>query len=323
MHRIRLLVFALIACAFASSGAASSAQAGANSIRFGIGDQHTAMFSDPRWQDLGLRLTRYNVPWNAVDDPEALARVIAYVHAARAAGVDPLIHLTGLMEDGRREPLPSRAAYRRAVRALVAVLRPMGVRTWGAWNEANHSSQPTIKSPGRAAEFFLELRAACSGCTVVALDILTQGGPTSKGGASYRGYTQRFFRALGKRRSLVKVVGVHNYGELIENKGPYRSRDLLAFTRRYVPRAQFWLTESGGVAATRTRTCSEARQVTGTQRMFSHAAALEPWGLRRLYMYNWTAHDCEQNFDSGVVHRDGTARPALAVVSRGAARLGR
>ena len=303
---------------------APAAQAQSGQVRFAIADQHPAMFTDPRWRDLDLRMTRYNVPWDAAADPYERQRVLDYVAAADAAGVEVLVHLTGRVGPGGiREALPSRAAYRVAVRELVGLLRPLGVRTWGAWNEANHSTQPTITSPKRAAEFFLELRAACAGCTIVALDVLTQGKPTTNGGATYRGYTQRFMAALGARRSLVKIVGFHNYGELVESKGPYRSRDLLRYARRFVPKARFWLTESGGLAASRTRVCDEARQLTGTKRMFTHARALEPLGLERLYMYNWTADECGALFDSGLIRQDGTARPALRVIAREAAAMRR
>lgn len=293
-------------------------------VRFAIADQHTAMFSDPRWQALDLRLTRLNVPWDAASDPVQRQRAVDYVTTARAAGVETLVHLTGQVgPNGEREALPTRVEYREAVRELVALLRPLGVRTWGAWNEANHSTQPTIKRPDRAAQFFLELRSACPGCTVVAVDLLTQGGPTSTGGATYRGYLKRFMTALGSKRSLVQVVGIHNYGELIESKGAYRSRDLMRYARRFAPRTRFWMTETGGVAATRTRPCSEARQVTGTRRMFSHLKALAPGGLDRAYMYNWTADTCGDLFDSGLIRRDGTSRPALEVIQRGAATMRR
>lgn len=312
----------LLGVAPAPAGAAATAKS--SKIRFAIADQHTPMFTDARWQALGLKLTRYNVPWNAARIPAQRQRVLDYVTAANAAGVQTLVHLTGQVgPGGSREPLPTVAQYRSAVRELVALLRPMGVTTWGAWNEANHSTQPTINRPDRAARFFLELRAACPGCTIVAVDLLTQGGPTSKGGATYRGYLQRFMTALGSKRSLVKVIGIHNYGELTESKGPYRSRDLMRFARRYVKKARFWMTETGGVAATRTRPCSEGRQVTGTRRMFAHARALEVNGLDRLYQYNWTADRCASLFDSGLIRTDGTSRPALEVIIRGAAAMRR
>lgn len=321
MRRLGPCLLALVlSAAFAGTAAAAPSSI---PVRFGIGDQHAAMFDDPRWQALGLSITRLNVPWDAADDPPQLARAVDYVRRARAQGVDVLVHLTGRAPDGIVEPLPSRAAYRRAVRALIAELRPLGVTTWGAWNEANHSTQPTNHHPERAAQFFLELRAACRGCTVVAADVLTQGGPRSRGRSSYRGWLGRFLAALGPERRTATLFGIHNYGELIDAGGAGRSRDLTRFVRRQVPGARFWITESGGIAASRSRACDETRQAIGTRRMFSHAAALAPDGVTRLYAYNWTADACGTRFDSGVIRADGTARPALEVIDAQAPRFRR
>ncbi len=305
-----------------ASGAAGAGRAEVP-VRFGIGDQHAAMFDDPRWQTLGLRITRLNVPWDAARDPAALARATAFVVRARERDVDVLVHLTGRAPGGVVEPLPTRPAYRSAVRALVAQLRPLGVTTWGTWNEANHATQPTSHAPERAAQYFLELRAACRGCTIVAADVLTQGTPRSRGPASYRGWLGRFLRALGPHRQRATLIGIHNYGELIDAGGAGRSRDLTRFVRRSVPGARFWITESGGIAASRTRTCDEARQATGTRRMFSHAAALAPNGVTRLYAYNWTAADCTTLHDSGLIRADGSARPALTITQEQAPRFAR
>lgn len=311
-----LALIALLGCL--AAGPASSAEA-RSKVRFGIGDQHTAMFTDARWASMELKTTRYLIPWDAAQDEEQLRRAEAFVTAARGAGVETLMHLTGRIYDGEAEPLPSRAAYRRAVDRLVEIFRPMGVRTWGVWNEANHSTQPTNHRPDKAAQFFLEMRSACAGCTIVAVDVLTQGGPRSDGLSSYRGYLRRFYGALGRsKRGLAKIVGIHNYGELTLSKGAVISRDLTTFARRYNRAARFWITESGGIASNRSRTCSESRQATGETRMFSHAAALAKNGVDRLYLYNWTAERCRDLHDSGLIREDGTARPALAVVQRGA-----
>ena len=56
-----------------------------------------------------------------------------------------------------RKPLPSNSAYKSKVGALVARYRPMGVKDWGVWNEANHKSQPTAKNPKRAAAVLQDL----------------------------------------------------------------------------------------------------------------------------------------------------------------------
>lgn len=320
---MRACLWSFLLAIAATAALASTATAATIPVRFGIGDQHAAMFDDPRWQALGLRITRLNVPWNAARDPVQLERATTFIRAAHAHDVEVLVHLTGRAPGGIVEPLPSRTAFRAAVRALVAELRPLGVTTWGTWNEANHATQPTTHHPERAAQFFLELRAACRGCTIVAADVLTQGSPRSTGIASYRGWLRRFLAALGRQRSAAQLIGIHNYGELIDPRGAGLSRDLTRYVRRQVPRARFWITESGGIAANRSRACDEIRQATGTRRMFSHAAALARDGVARLYAYNWTAADCGALHDSGLIRANGTARPALAVIDEQAPRFRR
>lgn len=312
------LLFALALVLAAAAPAEASKR-----VRFGIADQHATMFADERWQAMELQITRYNVPWNAVSDDWQRTRVLQFVAAADAAGVEVLLHINGRRIDGKREPLPTVAAYRREVGKLMRLLEPYDVRTWGAWNEANHGSQPTFKHPERAAQYFLALRSMCKGCTIVAADVLTQGSPRSRSVSSYRGWLGRFYRALGSKRSLARIVGIHNYGELMLPRGPYLSRDLIAFTKRYNRKTKFWITESGGIASSKSRWCNLGRQTLGTRRMFLHAAALAPWGVDRLYQYNWTAHKCSNEWDSGLIRSDGSSRPALNIVRRESRRFSR
>jgi hypothetical protein len=74
----------------------------------------------------------------------------------------------------------------------VTYFRGLGVREFGTWNEANHASQPTYRSPTRAAQFFRGMywmvKGRCSSCAVVALDVLDQTG--------VEGYMRTWYRAL-------------------------------------------------------------------------------------------------------------------------------
>ena len=66
--------------------------------------------------------------------------------------------------------LPSVAQYKSKVGRLVTYFRGLGVREFGTWNEANHASQPTYRSPTRAAQFFREMyrmvKGRCSSCAI-------------------------------------------------------------------------------------------------------------------------------------------------------------
>ena len=115
-------------------------------LTVGIGDQQPSAFSDQRLLSLGMNHARLIVPWNAATtEPGA---VQAWLDAVAAAGMTPHVAFEHLRTDhcpGRPCVLPSRAQYGAAVRAFVA--RFPQVRTYTAWNEANHASQPVAQHP--------------------------------------------------------------------------------------------------------------------------------------------------------------------------------
>src|SRR4051794_15849008 len=166
-------------------------------VRVSIADQHISMFDAPAYQRLKLKRTRYFIRWDAIRHPADLAAVKAYVRRARRAHVRVLVHVSTNDLRERKAKLPSVRQYRRDVGRLVHRLRPLGVREWGAWNEVNHKTQPTWKSPRRAAQFFKTMRRLCKGCRVVALDALDQAGVTR--------YIRRFYRALGRYRRFARI----------------------------------------------------------------------------------------------------------------------
>ena len=197
---------------------------------------------------------------------------------------------------------PSVAEYRRSVGALVRRYRPLGVREWGAWNEVNHTTQPTWNSPKRAAQYFKTMRALCRGCTIVALDILDQAGATR--------YIQRFYRALGSSRRFARIVGIHNYSDT--NRATHRgrgTRSIILAVRTFNRRTQFWMTETGGVVNFgRSFPCNEQRAAKSVSRMFGLARSYRRY-IKRLYVYNWTGSDCN-GFDTGLTKANGQLRPA-------------
>ena len=311
MPRKFLLAAVAALCAMAIVPAAAPA---AFNVSVGIGDQSAAMFDNANFQALRVKKVRYFIKWDAVDRPGELAAADAYVNRARAAGAQVFMHVSSNNLARRRAKLPSVARYRTKVKALVDRYRPQGVRTWGPMNEANHDSQPTWKNPKRAAQFFLAMRSMCSGCTIVALDVLDQRGVDR--------YIRRFYRALGRRRSLAKIVGIHNYSDT----NRYRStgtRLILRTVKRYNRRAQFWLTETGGVAKfgssfkcnARRPAAAERRQAKAVKYMFTLTKRFRR-DIKRLYIYNFTGADCLGRFDAGIVRGNGTPRPAYREVRR-------
>jgi len=283
-------------------------------IRVGIGNQSATMFASPFYQELRLRLTRYFIEWNAIDQPDQLAKADEFVATARANGVKVLMHIsTDNINAEPRSPLPSARGYRRKVHALVKRYKPQGVSDWGAWNEANHRSQPTQNNPQRAARYFMQMRSVCRGCTIVALDVLDQAG--------VEGYIDRWFAALGRANAgKANIIGIHNYSEVNRRltKGSKRfpgTGRIIAAARAHNRAARFWYTETGGHVKL-FRTCDTARAGDRTKYMFSLAKRFRRY-VRRLYTYNWTPTptcDDATRFDAGIVDPDGTPRLAYHVI---------
>ncbi len=300
MRRISLILLAAASLAVP----AAAAEAARYSVRVGIGDQNTAMFSHPGFRALKIKRVRYFIPWNAMRQTHERHRARAYVLAARRAGVSVLMHISS--DDLRRKKarLPSKTRYRRDVTRLVKYFRKLGVREWGARNEANHDSQPTYRSPSRAAWEFKTVRRACRGCVVVALDVLDQTGVER--------YMRSFYRALGSYRRYARIVGIHNYSS-VNRKRSKPTASIIRTARRYNRRTSFWLTETGAIARfSRSFPCSESRQASRMRFMFSLTRRYRR-SIDRLYSYNWTGAGCHMRFDAGLTRPDGSLRPAYSV----------
>ena len=313
MPRPLLALIALAALA-ALLLAPSSASAQKINVAVGIGDQSERIFDDEKFQALKVKKVRYFIKWDAVDRPGELALADAFVNRAKVARAQVLMHVSSNNLARKAARLPSVATYKRKVQQLIDRYRPQGVRTWGGMNEANHDSQPTWNNPKRAAQFFLAMRSMCRGCTIVALDVLDQRGVER--------YIRRFYSALGSRKSLAKIVGIHNYSDTNRNRDT-GTRMILKAVKAQNPRAQFWLTETGGVAKFGTSfPCdpenpgrAERRQAKAVNFMFTLTKRFRR-DIRRLYIYNFNGANCEERFDAGLVRRDGTARPAYDAVKR-------
>jgi hypothetical protein len=293
---------ALVALTLAALPAAASAKAG---VSVGLGDQSASMFDQKPFQALGLKKARYFIRWDAIDDDYQLQQADIFVDQARQDGVK--VFMTPSTNDLRlkKAKLPSVSAYKQKVGALVKRYRAMGVTEWGVWNEANHQSQPTYKSPKRAAQFFQAMYGMCSGCTIVALDLLDQ--------TVADRYVSSFYRALSSSwRSRAKIVGIHNYSD-VNRKHPTGTARIIKAVRKggRNPRAKFWLTESGGLVRFGTSgafaKCDQARAANRIQYMFTLAKQYDRY-VDRLYAYAYWGNNCTERFDAGLVNENGTVR---------------
>jgi len=293
--------------AFAVLVVPASAPAKTNVV-VGIGDQSPAMFSNTYWQQLQLKRTRYFVHWNAIDNPTELAETDAFVNAAKARGVGVLLHLSSNDLRPKKGKLPSRNKYKSAAKRLVERYRPLGVKDWGVWNEANHVTQETYKSPKRAAQFYKAFRAIkCSSCNVVALDVLDQVGVTT--------YIKRWLRHAGSAARKAKIIGIHNYSEVnrLRNKGSNKypgTRRIINAVRKKNRTARYWYTETGALTKFGDGfPCSDTRPVKTIKHMFKLTKRFDRY-VQRLYSYNWTGlATCDVRFDAGLTYANGEPRP--------------
>jgi hypothetical protein len=287
--------------------------------RVGIGDQNPAMFSTPAWQALGLNQVRYLVPWDWHLTGQQ-AEVDAYMDAARAHGQDVLVTFTahrGCYDLRRysRAPecrAPSASAYRTAVRAFDDAYP--WVRTYSAWNEVNHVSQPTVNRPRLAVRYYRVLRSESRRrrFRVMAADVLDT--------SNMRRYLRQFLRLAPGRPRL---WGLHNYQD-VNRRTSLDTRAML----HIVPGA-VWMTETGGMVKFGNGpqfAYSEVRAANRTRWMFRLANRYDTKRGRmrsritRLYAYRWFGEPPGAHFDAGLVDPDGSPRRAYAVFRRFAAR---
>jgi hypothetical protein len=306
----RRLLFSLAALAACLVLIPAAAQA-RTAVRVGIGDQSAAMFDNSAFQRAKLKRARYFIAWNAMDNTAARLAARAYVQRARRDGFSVLLHVSTDNLAIKKARLPSVAQYKSKVGRLVQYFRGLGVREFGTWNEANHASQPTYRSPTRAAQFFREMyrmvKGHCSSCAVVALDVLDQTGVER--------YMQTWYRALSATyRRRATLVGIHNYGDVNRVRTTFTS-SIIRQAHHYNRSTNFWFTETGGIVKFgRNFPCSTSRAASRLKNMFKLARTYHSSGVDRAYVYNWTGAGCNARFDAGLTAPDGSPRAAYTVL---------
>jgi hypothetical protein len=297
--------------ASAPAGASTHARAHAASrLLIGISDNSSATFSDPRFHWLGMSVARLVVPWDVVKRKTELGWQNAWLEAARAHGVKPLI----VFDKDPRKPtqLPSLAAYGKAVKSFM-VLYPW-VRDYSAWNEENHYLEPTSRDPQRAAQYFNLLTLLCPSCNVTAADVLDI--------PNMAEWTGKFLHFAHHPR----LWGLHNYADL--SAGSHERTSLFL---SMVP-GQVWFTETGGVvwryehannghgAYYIVHSEAYAAEVAGHLLALAHISSR----VSRVYYYQWRvprtlswakAHG-KLSWDSGLIRPDCTVRQAFGVIAR-------
>jgi hypothetical protein len=271
----------------------------ARAVRIGIADNKPDMFADPRFTASGIRYARLSVAWDALSSPWQLAQIDAWLNAARAAGVEPLVSFGHSRIDRRALPTPERFLYEfRRFRA-----RYPWVREFATWNEANHCGEPTCHRPQLVAAYYRKLRRECPTCVILAAETLDMPNMVR--------WVRRFKRAAHEEPPY---WGLHNYVDANRRRTRGTRRMLHAVS------GHVWFTETGGIVSRTNR-----RKVTFPESR-RHAAAATRFLFRRLvplsrratrvYIYHWNAAPPPTTWDSALVGPTGKTRPAFGVLER-------
>jgi hypothetical protein len=287
--------------------------------RVGLSEQKPAMFDSPAWQKLKLKRVRYIVPWDWYKHPGQNAEVVAFMNRAHAAKQDVLLSFSAnrsCYRNGRYRHVkackaPSQKTYGNAVKRFIKAYP--WVKTYAPWNEENHISQPTARSPKLAAAYYATMRKVAKHKTIMAADLLDQ--------SNLGSYLSRFLHySHGKGR----IWGLHNYADV----NRHRATGLKTMLR--IAPGQVWLTETGGIVTFLPKfKTSYSRSAKATKYMFTLAKTYSKrrHGYRskvtRLYVYRWFGEKKGARFDAGLVGPTGSPRKAFAVFKNGIRRLPR
>ena len=295
----------LVATGLALAGAPEAAAVTRAGPVIGVGEQKPTMFESTPWKALRLRVARYTAPWDALEDPQQLALLDAWMASARRAHVRVLLGFAhSLRTQELATALPSRRRFEGQFKRFRA--RYPWVRDWLVWNEANHPGATTARRPRRAAQMFDAVARNCRGCRVVAADVLDT--------PNMAWWVKRFRRFA---RHAPRIWGLHNYGDAngLKRKSTLK---LLSITR-----GKIWFTETGGLVL---RRLYRGRRVLRTYRYSlrhaaqstAHALALSCLSPRiaRVYLYHWQPPAKVTNWDSGLVDRRGRPRPAYKALRK-------
>lgn len=287
------------------------------SYKVGLGEQKPQMFDNASWQSLKLKRVRYLVPWDYAKHAGQRDEVNFFMARALANRQDVLVTFTarrgcysakGRYSKKKACRAPSAKAYRKAFLAFDKAFP--WVKTYSAWNEINHKSQPTFKSPAKAAGYYNVLRkyTRSKKFRAMAADILDTGNMAR--------YLAAFKR---KAKGSPKLWGLHNYGDVNRRRTTFTKRML-----RIVP-GEVWLTETGGIVKllpSFKRSTSRAKaRTTGMFKLVNRYDTKRPGNrskITRLFVYTFFGEAPSARFDAGLVNPDGSPRPAFSVFRKNA-----
>ena len=258
------------------------ASASAVNVRVGIGDQSPAMFADaelqgaePQADALLHRVER------ELASPASWRRPTRSSPPPGARGVKILMHIsTDDINVRHAERCRASRPTARSVGALDQALQAARRHGLGRLERGQPQARSRrARTRARAAQFFNEMRRLCTGCTIVALDVLDQAGVEK--------YIASFFKAAGANGARARGSSASTTTPRSTASSPRsasdRERQAYPGTRAHHrggpqkanKRAKFWYTETGGLTKLGSAfPCDDARAADRTQYMFTLAKTL-------------------------------------------------
>ena len=295
---------ALLASVLALAAGAASAHAARPPLVVGIADQKPEMFTDPLFTGLKLSDARVAIAWNALHVGWQRRELDAWMAAAHAAGVRPLVTFDHARSTSarKRKQLPRPEQLAHELRMLRR--RYPFVRQFASWNEANYCGEKTCHRPELVAAYYRALKLACPSCRILAAELLDMPGMT----AWVKGF-------IHKARLQPKYWGLHNYldANYLRTSG---TRALLHATK-----GEIWFTETGGIVKRRNVstvrfTESTRHAAKATRWVFDKLVALNRRRITHVYLFHWNPATAHDSWDSGLVNLHDRPRPAYRVLKR-------
>ena len=290
MSRRRIALFVLVpALALLTAGTSQA-------YITGIGDQSVSMFASPYFKALHVRIARLIVPFDVVNDPGNLAKAKAWLDAAKAQNIEPLVAF--YHSEITPDRIPGVDEFREDARKFMAMFPD--VKDYQPWNEANrgnvNSGQARFHSPTaqQSAAFYDAMQGLCNDCKVVGLDVLD---------SQNVGATERYISAFKKAvKHQPRLWGLHNYTDTNRHSGATRKLS------RVMP-GEIWLTETGGIVKfgksfPNKHGSGEKRAAKALKYMFKLAASNHK--VTRLYIFQWTGSSADVRFDAGLMNKGGS-----------------
>jgi hypothetical protein len=300
----RVIVSIVCAVGF---GAAVPVSAGA--VVIGIGDSNQAMFSDPHFAALGVKTARDVVPWDVVTrraDRGDLADFRAWLSAAEAANVTPLISFGADFTNPAANYVPTVAQYKTAVRAFLKAFPQ--IKTYTAWNEPDFSYRHLARTPGLAANYFNALYEMCRHCTVLAGDVYLPATGTAvidHSVATLRPWLRAYVKGIHHRPA---GWALHDYTE-VRGRNTSQLRILMSMTS-----GPIWLDETGGVLRRgHWKYHNQSATAAARDEQFLLSLSKRFHRIARIDHYQWQANPLA-GWDSGLLAANGRPRPAYSVL---------